>query len=79
MRKRPDAAVNYFDRAIAINPNHAPAHNAAGLALAQMGQIPQALKYFEKAVALKPDFADALRNRDRARAVLTPSPAPPTP
>jgi protein O-mannosyl-transferase len=79
MRKRPDAAVNYFDRAIAINPNHAAAHNAAGLALAQMGQIPQALTYFEKAVTLKPDFADALRNRDRARAVLTPSPAPPAP
>jgi tetratricopeptide (TPR) repeat protein len=46
-------------------------HNDLGVALAIAGRLEEALQHYEEAVQLNPDFAEAQRNRARARAALS--------
>jgi Flp pilus assembly protein TadD len=55
-------------RAVELSPNDAQLRNDLGIAYAMSDRIEEALREFERAVALNPGLADAVRNRDRARA-----------
>ena len=59
----PAAAVEWMDKALAVNARHAPAHNNRGAALKDLGQWDAALASYDKAIALKADYAEAWNNR----------------
>ncbi len=52
--KEIDQAIQYFDRAIAVQPGNSGAHCNRGLALKQLGQPEAALVCFDRAIALDP-------------------------
>lgn len=58
-----DAAVEAYDRAIAISPDHPPAYNGKGVALARQGLIDAAITTLEQAMMLFPDDAEAYYSR----------------
>lgn len=53
-KKEPDAAIEAFDRAIALRPSDADTHFNAGFVLQQAGRHAEAMKYFEQAIAHNP-------------------------
>jgi predicted O-linked N-acetylglucosamine transferase (SPINDLY family) len=55
-------AAEAAQRALALNPGDANAHNNLGTALMQQDQLREAGECFERAVALKPDFTMAHSN-----------------
>ncbi len=55
-------ALPAFERAIALKPDYAEAHNGRGIALANSQRSGEAVSSFEKAIALKPDYAEAYNN-----------------
>jgi predicted O-linked N-acetylglucosamine transferase (SPINDLY family) len=63
--KRSDALA-LLDRAVAIDPRIAEAHNDRGAILAANGSLEEALVSFERAVELKPDYIEARNNLGRA-------------
>jgi tetratricopeptide (TPR) repeat protein len=56
-----DAAAHY-ERAIAIQPDYAPAYNNLGVARRAAGDLPGALAALRQAVSLRPDYPDAHYN-----------------
>ena len=56
---RTDEALAAFDRALAIDPQDAEAHNYRGVALALLGRIDEALAAFDRALAINPQDAKA--------------------
>jgi tetratricopeptide (TPR) repeat protein len=52
-------AVQYFDKAIAVDPNNPAAHCNRGLALHELRQLNAALTSYDQAIAIKVDRADA--------------------
>ena len=67
-----DAAVKCYEKAIAIKPDSAEAHdnlgiayayNGLGIAIHSLGQLDAAIKCYKNALAIKPDYADAYANR----------------
>ena len=65
-RGQPAVAVEWIERAIAVNPGVSDAHSNLGLALQQMRRIDAALASYERALRLKPDSPEALNNRGNA-------------
>jgi Flp pilus assembly protein TadD len=68
------AAIESFERAIRIKPDHAGAHANLGYLLAREGRIGPAIDHLSRAVALSPDdfrarvhLGDALRESNRAK------------
>ncbi len=59
---KPQIAVDYMSRAIAIHPDEATYHNNLGEAYRVMGNAEKATAHFEQATRLKPDYADAFYN-----------------
>jgi predicted O-linked N-acetylglucosamine transferase (SPINDLY family) len=59
-------AVDQFDLAVKLNPNHASVHNSRGVALGKLRRVSEALASFERAIALQPDHAEAHSNRANA-------------
>ena len=59
---RHDAAIACFQRAIAIRPDNAEAHNNLGILFAGLGHDEQAASAFRRVVALVPAHADAYSN-----------------
>ena len=55
LERHEDAIVSY-DKAIALKPDFAAAHNNRGNALMVLNRPDEALASYEKAIALKPDF-----------------------
>ena len=55
-------ALPAFERAIALKPDYAEAHNGRGIALANSQRSGEAISSFDKAIALKPDYAEAYNN-----------------
>ena len=60
------AAAALIERALAIDPHSAPAHNNLGTFLRKLGRNEDALASFDRALAIKPDHAEALHNRGNA-------------
>ena len=64
--KRPAEALASYDKAIALKPDYAEAHNNRGNALKDLKRPAEALASYDKAIALKPDYAEAHNNRGNA-------------
>ena len=58
--RRGDRALH--ERAIALQPDYAPAYNNLGAALRAAGRLDEAVARYRQALALKPDFASASYN-----------------
>jgi Tfp pilus assembly protein PilF len=56
-------AVEYFDKALAIDPNYINALNGKGWALNFQGNYAQAIPLFDKVLAIDPKYRDALNNK----------------
>ena len=59
--RRPEA-ISANQKAIALSPNDAEAHNNMGNTLLSLSRLDEAEESFKKAIALKPDFAEAYNN-----------------
>jgi tetratricopeptide (TPR) repeat protein len=57
-----DAAVRWYQAAVATAPAHAAAHNNLGTALKSKGQVEEAIACFKMAIALDPRLALTHRN-----------------
>ena len=64
--KRPAEALASYDKAIALKPDYAVAHNNRGNTLMDLKRPAEALASYDKAIALKPDVAEAHNNRGNA-------------
>ncbi len=58
-----EAALDQFNRAVALEPSNADAHNSRGNALMMLGRHNDALASFEKALSLDRGFVKAALNR----------------
>jgi predicted Zn-dependent protease with MMP-like domain/predicted negative regulator of RcsB-dependent stress response len=58
-----ESALDRFDRAVAMSPHSADAHNSRGNALLMLGRHEEALASFEKSLELEPGFVKAALNR----------------
>ena len=61
--RRHEAAVESFDRAIALNPAIAAAFQGRAFSLHNLKRMEQALAAYNKAIALQPDLASAYQGR----------------
>ena len=73
--KDPIQAVQWFLKALEINPNSAQAHANCGVALYELERYGEALAHYDTALALKPDFFQAHSNRGNALRQLNQIPA----
>ena len=53
-------AIQYYDKALAIDPKNVDALNYKGLALDSLGNYTGAIAYFDKVLAIDPKNVDAL-------------------
>jgi predicted O-linked N-acetylglucosamine transferase (SPINDLY family) len=53
--ERPDAAIDFLNRAIQIQSNHALAHNNLGAVLQSLGRVDEAADSFRRAIQLNPN------------------------
>ena len=58
-QQRVDEAIAHHQRAIALVPDYAPAHNNLGAALRAAGRLDEAIASYRKAIELQPDFPSA--------------------
>ena len=58
-----DEAIKHYWRALAIDPDHATAHNNLGSILRDLGKFDDALTHFDRAIAINPSSAEAHYNR----------------
>ncbi|MBL0150601.1 MAG: tetratricopeptide repeat protein [Ideonella sp.] len=70
---RPEAAVEAYQRAIALRPGDADAHSNLGSLQRTLGRHAQALASFDQAIALRPDHAGAHHSRANLLAQLGPA------
>ncbi len=68
--KRPEAALDSYDRALALKPDFAEALVDRGNALLDLWRVEEALACYDQALALEPDYAAARDNRAFALAEL---------
>jgi tetratricopeptide (TPR) repeat protein len=59
---RVDEAIDYFQKALQINPGNALAHYNLGIAFQQKGRVDEAITQYEEALHIKPDYAEAHYN-----------------
>jgi tetratricopeptide (TPR) repeat protein len=55
-------SVSLWTHTLAIAPANETAHNNLGLALAEQGQLAEAIQHYQRALQLKPDYAAAHNN-----------------
>jgi tetratricopeptide (TPR) repeat protein len=58
---RNSEAVHANQKAVALSPQDAAAHNNLGITLKELGRLEEAEASYTQAIALKPDFAEALK------------------
>lgn len=61
--RRPDAAIAFLDRAIAIDSNSAAAHCNRGVALQDLKRFQEAVASYDRALAIRSDLHEVLNNR----------------
>ncbi len=59
-------AIEDFNRAVQLFPEHAPIYNNRGSLLFSVGLVREAVKDFDRAILLSPSYAAALNNRAAA-------------
>ena len=52
-------AIAAYERALAVNPSHAEAHNNLGVALDAQRRYAEAAKHFRKAIGARPNYTEA--------------------
>lgn len=57
-----ETALEYYDRALEINPESSDAWNNKGVALYNLDRIDEALECYNKALEINPSNLDAMRN-----------------
>ena len=62
-RRRPDAAIAFLDRALAIDRNNAAVHCNRGVALQDLKRFEEAVASYDRALAIRPDLHEVLNNR----------------
>jgi len=60
--RRLDEATDHYQRAIALQPDYAPAYNNLGTALRAQGRRDDAIAAYERALALRPEYGEAHYN-----------------
>jgi len=68
--KRFDDAIDSYERALRISPDHAEAWNNRGVALQEQSRVDEALESYDRALSIKPSLADALNHRGVALQAL---------
>jgi tetratricopeptide (TPR) repeat protein len=63
-------AITYFDKALAVKPDHVPSLNGKGAALANLGSYYEGIQYLDKALAINPNYAVALDNKNKILELL---------
>ena len=63
-------ALELFDQALTINPDHPFVCNNRGNALKELKRYEEALASYDRAIALYPDYADAYNNRGKVLQAL---------
>ena len=58
-----EQAIQYYNKAIELNPSSADAYNSRGIAYAKKDELERAIQNFGKAIELNPSSADAYNNR----------------
>jgi hypothetical protein len=71
---RMEEAAECYENVLLLNGRHAEAHNFLGVIHARKGRLEVAASHFRAAVESRPDYADARRNLERAKRVLSPPP-----
>ena len=61
-----DEAVASYNKALAIKPDYADAHNNLGVALFRLRKMNEAIASYHKALAIAPDYAEAHNNLGNA-------------
>ena len=61
-----DLALEDFNTAIALDPNHPGAYNSRGVAYYEKGDLERAIEDWTEAIRLKPDYSKAYVNRGLA-------------
>jgi tetratricopeptide (TPR) repeat protein len=61
-----DQAIQYYDKALAIDPNDTYALSSKGYALDGLGKYEEAIEYYDKALAIDPNDANALNGKGYA-------------
>ena len=61
-----DTAMNYYNKAIEMNPDYADAYYYRGRAYYNNNDDTNAIEEFDKAIEMNPDYADAYHHRGRA-------------
>jgi tetratricopeptide (TPR) repeat protein len=59
---RIDDAVTHYERAVALQPDYAPAYNNLGTALRAKGRLPDAVAAYERALSLRAEYPEAHYN-----------------
>jgi Flp pilus assembly protein TadD len=59
---RPAEAADHYRRAIAIQPDYAPAYGNLGVTERSMGEVDKAIQTYQQALSMKPDYPDAHYN-----------------
>ena len=54
-----EEAIEAYNKALAIKPDHAEAHYNMGNALKSEGKLEEAIEAYDRALAIKPDYAHA--------------------
>jgi tetratricopeptide (TPR) repeat protein len=68
---RSEAALGHFAEAIRLHPDNAWAYNGWGIALGNLGRLPESIEKFQAALTLRPTYGEARHNLDQARARAT--------
>src|SRR3989475_745850 len=55
-------AVEHYEQALKITPDHVDARTNVGIALARQGKLAEAIEQYHRALQIKPDHADAHTN-----------------
>jgi tetratricopeptide (TPR) repeat protein len=61
-----DRAIQDYDQAIRLKPNHAPTFSNRGVAYGRKGDYDRAIQDYDQAIRLNPNNADAFSNRGAA-------------
>lgn len=61
-----DKAIEYYNKAIELDPDFADAYNNRGIAYRRKGECAKAIEDYNKAIELDPDYSEAYYNRGRA-------------
>src|SRR5215469_11013199 len=56
-------AIQYYDKALAIDPHYVKALTNKGVALDNLGNYAGAIEYYDKALAIDPHYINALYNK----------------